>query len=681
MGFALFDLPSTIRAHNALHPETRLSESETFGLSVFSSDRQKFMEQGFYLYDNVYYEKKGFNPPSVKSYQTVLENIKKLSAHASIPKIRQLVDSRLKDKQMTEAFLEREEKSKALKLDVTFTHYHCSAILQAFKYLRVIERSLLHDKSVIEKARKSVSRKIPTDIFLEMWGYVNVQLSLVQEQTKRLTEGMVERLILACEEGSLAQADVLSETVKRYREEGVVSPDYTVPSMPTDKITPELFQSYHEAIVTYGDETTRAKLFQLPWLDPNSAHLTIKEQVASRLGVLEDIPKQLRSPRFLFLGHNLRYEWFNSFYFFYSVARIETHLRMTERVLEGAPDQVTEFELNCADAQADIIRSLIEEEKQRCEKCLERLNTWWRRPFHQRTLNFINKVFQELDKKERQLLQQKSRLRQKHEEILSNVQRVELEHKLFLNIRPEFLSLPFFENAKYPKDADIQALVTYCKGLNPNHYMDKNFLGVVSTIIDETLEGFRRKCIPENIPPEAIQCYVKLVEALGNQSQRRILAEHYDALQNEVEQDIKELDKQLVEYLFSIKKFGLTDTSKEYWMMRRKEMIEKNIPNIVDLPGFNFSDETFFGIRKEAEENSQKNPRELMGFLINFTTALYLDLKKLSKIHDPEIKMQKIGELKTQWLHNSEGMNDKALEAVFTGYWVNDNQMRRGVSL
>jgi hypothetical protein len=120
MTFACFDLSRAIQAHNVQYPQKRLSESETFGLDMFSSEQQRDMKSAFHLYDNVHYEKRGFELPTAsKTYRSVLVSIRNSGTSEGLRKIRRVVKERLQDKQLTEDFLEREKKSRELNLHVS----------------------------------------------------------------------------------------------------------------------------------------------------------------------------------------------------------------------------------------------------------------------------------------------------------------------------------------------------------------------------------------------------------------------------------------------------------------------------------------------------------------------------------------------------------------------------------
>jgi hypothetical protein len=679
MTFACFDLSRAIQAHNVQYPQKRLSESETFGLDMFSSEQQRDMKSAFHLYDNVHYEKRGFELPTAsKTYRSVLVSIRNSGTSEGLRKIRRVVKERLQDKQLTEDFLEREKKSRELNLHVSFMHYHSSAILRAYDYLRFIERELLAFKAIVRKERKRRFKKIPPEILSEMKKYVDEQLLIVKEHYKILTEGMLERLTLASNDASLTEADILYATVKRLKQEGVVNRNYEMPCMPADKFTPELFQRYHQAIALHGAVPIKSKLSKLPWLSPIKFYLPVSQQIAARFGVLKDLPSKPKSPRFLFSGHNLRHEWFDSFY---SFAQIDIFLEKTKMLLEGESKGLTDEALLFADVQAITVGSVFEDEKERCEKSLAEYNVWWRRPFHKKTLSFIDRVSQELNNKKQIFLNLKADIQHKQDEIAERNRQIDFENRLLIKFKPEFLSMPYFENVQYPTRTDLDALIKYCEGLSIKKRSDRWFIEAVDTLIEKTVEEFRRKSISAHIPRETLQCYIKLVEIFGNPNQREILMASHDPLQNEFEKVVKELDKKIIDFLFANKKLELSDKSKDYWMMRRNEMLEQNKRSITHLPDFSLSDETFFGLDKGVFEYDRKNERQVIGLLLNFTTGIYLDMKKLEKIHGTEEKNQVMDELKAKWQEDLKVIKNKDLEEIFTGIFGIYNEERRGLVL
>jgi hypothetical protein len=250
-----------------------------------------------------------------------------------------------------------------------------------------------------------------------------------------------------------------------------------------------------------------------------------------------------------------------------------------------------------------------------------------------------------------------------------------------IKFKPEFLSMPYFENVQYPTRTDLDALIKYCEGLSIKKRSDRWFIEAVDTLIEKTVEEFRRKSISAHIPRETLQCYIKLVEIFGNPNQREILMASHDPLQNEFEKVVKELDKKIIDFLFANKKLELSDKSKDYWMMRRNEMLEQNKRSITHLPDFSLSDETFFGLDKGVFEYDRKNERQVIGLLLNFTTGIYLDMKKLEKIHGTEEKNQVMDELKAKWQEDLKVIKNKDLEEIFTGIFGIYNEERRGLVL
>jgi len=154
MAFELFDQIQAIRIHNQLHQGSKLLSTENFGLEAFSEDFQKRLEQGFILYRQAHYVHKGFEGKRVSGYQRVL------SLSPDLSSVRKFLAERIDDEQAANSFIAREEISQDTGANEGFGHYTHKALLQAYEYLRTIEKKWTEAAQEVEDAHQFQSNPL-----------------------------------------------------------------------------------------------------------------------------------------------------------------------------------------------------------------------------------------------------------------------------------------------------------------------------------------------------------------------------------------------------------------------------------------------------------------------------------------------------------------------------------------